>query len=280
MKKNLLGVLMLMLCAFSAQLSAQNYTQNLTDHFQQLLDNSELVQQDINYAITSEHTSTVSGVHHIYFRQVVNGVEVFGTDSSIHVLSNGNTFTTNNQFLSNVMSKLASNAPATLGAIEAVTAFSNHFNYNITDNFLVIETRSNQEFVISRGGVSLSDIPAKLVYHISEGNEDPQIQLAWDVAIEEVSRQNWWNVRIDATSGELLSQNNWIVSCSHDHDHSQDAPLNYHNNLFDIPNYSELVEETAGCTECYDVFAIPTESPLYGPQTTQILPAHLNASPF
>jgi len=281
MKKNLLSALLLMLCALTSQIYAQNHVQNLTDHFQQLLEKNELVQQDINYAITSEHTSTVSGVHHIYFRQVVNGVEVFGTDSSIHVLPNGNTFTANNQFLPNVMLKLASNAPATLSAIEGVTAFVNHFNYNITESFSIIETRSSQEFVVSGGGVSLSDIPAKLVYHIAKGNEDLQIQLAWDIAIEEVSRENWWNVRIDAANGELLSQNNWIVSCSSNHDHSEDAPLNYHNNLFDIPNYSELVEETAaGCSECYDVFAIPTESPLYGPQTTEIAPAFLNASPF
>lgn len=281
MKKNLRNLLVLMLVAITGQLSAQNYTQNLTDHFQQLLDQDELVQQDTNFAITSEHTSNVSGVHHIYFRQVVNGVEVFGTDSSIHVL-NGTTFTSNNQFLPNVMSKLASNAPATLGAVEAVTAFANLFNYNITENLSVIETLSNQSFVVSRGGISLSDIPTKLVYHISESGEDKQIQLAWDVAIEEISRENWWNTRIDAANGELLSQNNWMLSCTNDHDHSSHNVLNYNANLFDIPNYNEIIAEAeaeAGCTECYEVFAIPTESPLYGPRSILVTPA-TSASPF
>jgi extracellular elastinolytic metalloproteinase len=282
MKKNLLSLLLLTFCAITAQISAQSNVQNLTDHFQQLLDNEELVQQDINYAISSEHTSSASGVHHIYFRQVVNSVEVFGTDSSIHILPNGNTLTTNNQFIPNVMSKLASNSPAALGAVEAVTAFANDFNYNITDNVSVIETRSNQEFVLSRGGISLSDIPAKLVYYINDGNEDLQIQLAWDLAIEEVSGQNWWNVRIDASNGAVLSQNNWIVTCSVSHDHSTDEAivLDYNKNLYDIPNYAQVIENAAVPPISYEVIAMPTESPYFGPRTIVTNPANAVASPY
>jgi len=99
-------------CVFSTQLTAQNSSPNLNDHFQQLIENSELLAQDVNYQITSQHTSKVSGVHHIYFRQVANGFEVYGTDSSIHILPNGKTLTSNNNFINNAARRVSDVPPA------------------------------------------------------------------------------------------------------------------------------------------------------------------------
>ena len=36
----------------------------------------------------------------------------------------------------------------------------------------------------------------------------------------------------------------------------------------------------ANCDECYEVFAMPIESPYYGERTIEVQPAYLTASPF
>jgi len=50
------------------------------------------------YVITSEHISSVSGTRHVYLRQAINGLEVFGTESSIHIGENGKIIAFHNNF--------------------------------------------------------------------------------------------------------------------------------------------------------------------------------------
>jgi len=279
MKTKLLCSMLILACVFSTQLTAQNSSPNLNDHFQQLIENSELLAQDVNYQITSQHTSKVSGVHHIYFRQVANGFEVYGTDSSIHILPNGKTLTSNNNFINNAARRV-SDVPPALNAPGALQAAASQLNYNISSGVSILKNKSNKEYMLSDGGISRSSIPAKLVYFKDSNN---QLVLTWDISIEEVSRENWWSVRVDAANGAIVDRVNWMLSCGIEHDHSNDHAeiFDYNANLYDIPNYKELAtEDTAGCSECYEVFALPLESPYYGNRTILTLPANTTASPF
>ncbi|MEZ4875406.1 MAG: hypothetical protein R2793_08145 [Flavobacteriaceae bacterium] len=57
--------------------------------------------QSNEYVITGRHTSSVSGIEHIYLRQAINGIEVAGTDSSIHLDTNGNVISSHDRFITN-----------------------------------------------------------------------------------------------------------------------------------------------------------------------------------
>lgn len=106
--------------------------------------------------------------------------------------------------------------------------------------------------------------------------------LAWDISIESISETNWWSLRIDATTGAIVNKANWMSSCNFDHDHSNDVVnLDFNANLYDIPNYREIEDATqANCTECYEVFALPLESPYYGNRSIVTQVADPIASPF
>ncbi len=46
---------------------------------------NQLIQGKSNtYVITKEHVSSISGIRHVYLRQAINGLEVYGTESSVH----------------------------------------------------------------------------------------------------------------------------------------------------------------------------------------------------
>ena len=49
-----------------------------------------LSSEDVSYELTDFHSSKKSGVQHIYLRQTFNGLEIVGTESSIHYLPQGN----------------------------------------------------------------------------------------------------------------------------------------------------------------------------------------------
>ncbi len=280
MKKATMRMLFSILTIVSTSVMAQDFSQSINQELTQLLENDQLLPSDIQFEMTNEHVSSLSGVQHVYYRQLVNELEVYGTQSSVHMLANGDVLASNNKFVFKTTDRIAQTQPS-MTAIQAVTAVASHFNYTITESIFVLENigGASQEVILSDGGMSLSAIPAKLMYQLDQSDK---LILVWDLSIQEINLQEWWSVRIDANNGDIIDQNNYLVSCAIDHDHSFDnIELNYNKNLFDIPNYKEIVaENAAGCTECYEVFVPPIESPYFGARTTELMPANATASPF
>jgi len=72
--------------------------------------------------------------------------------------------------------------------------------------------------------------------------DDGSVRLAYDLVLRQPN--NWWNVWVDASSGEMLGKSDWIDS------------------------------------ESYEVFALPKDSPNDGPRTVESGVADATASPF
>ena len=89
MKKFTFSLLLCMLTLLTTNVFAQGLSQSIDQQLTQLLEKDDLLPQDIQWAMTSDHISSVSGVHHGYYSQMVNGIQVYGTESSIHLTSNG-----------------------------------------------------------------------------------------------------------------------------------------------------------------------------------------------
>ena len=279
--------LMFVLLMIATSINAQNIQNSIEKEITQLVENKVLSFEDSQWEITSQHTSRVSNVLHVYYHQIFNGIKINGTESSIHLLSNGETLKSNNQFVSNVNQRTVGGTTPSLNAMQAVQSAASYFGYNISEDLSVTERKNNasQQMKLSGGGISLSEIPVKLVYETtSEGN----IVLAWDLSIDEIAQENWWSVSVDAQSGQILRQINWMSSCNFDHDHSlHEDVLNYNKNLYDIPNYGKTTiskninTASAGGNGSYEVFRLPLESPFFGSRTIQTgADADPIASPF
>lgn len=271
--------------AFSSQMIAQNSEPSIDAQMMLLLEDNEITPQDTNWVITDQHTSSASGVEHIYYRQTLNGIEIYGSESSVHLMPNGEVLSASNKFISNIGSRATGGASPSMTAAQAVQSAASYFNYNISSDITVINSRNaSRELVLSDGGISLSPIPAQLVYQM---NQDDELVLAWDISIQEIAQENWWSVRVDASTGAIVDQNNFMSSCNFEHDHSvhEEEILDYNRNLYDIPNYAEAMAEKARLeaegmmVDSYEVFAMPIESPYYGTRTIEVTPAN-SSSPF
>ncbi len=277
-------VFLALLMCVSVSAFAQNVQQAVDQQVNKLLQQNEISAQDTEWVIKDQHTSRTSGVHHVYYRQVINEIEVLGSESSVHLMSNGAVLKANSKFINTQKVKDIASATPTLTPAQAVQSAASHFNYTITEALTEISSLNNpaRETVLSGAGVSLRDIPARLVYHTTEGKK---LRLAWDIAIYSITGTEAWNVFVDAQTGEIMSQVSWMSSCNFDHDHGE-HPLNYNENLYDIPNYGEEVEEApvAVAANTYEVFPVPVESPYYttpeGTRTVVTDPANPIASPF
>jgi extracellular elastinolytic metalloproteinase len=181
-------------------------------------------------------------VTHIYLRQRLEGIEVFNGDININISGDGEVINLGNGFVSDLKDSVNVREPS-LSAIEAVNRAAQHLGLTITEPLVPQEVIGGpaREVVLSDGGISQEDIPVKLMYQ-RQGRG--QVRLAWDMVIGLRNADHWWDLRVDAVTGEVLAQNDLIV-----HD-------------------------------TYRVYALPLENPNDGPRTLEVDPADLSASPY
>lgn len=277
-----LQIICFIIMIFSMTVHSQEIQVNVNNYLQKISQAKQLSADDISQLIiTKQHISSISNVHHIYFRQAKNGLEINGTESSIHVLENGRLLTEHLNFIQNLNQKSIGSYTPTLSAVEAVTHAASQLGYALSESLQVISTSKGVDYqsVISKGGISLSDIPVKLMLHKLE-NES--IILVWDLSIQALNKTEWYSVRIDATTGQIIDKVNWMTSCNFTHEEGDHTHM-----TSDFVEESEVNEtmlsvksSNMSLTGSYEVVAMPIESPLYGGRSIEVNAAHTTASPF
>ena len=235
--------------------------------------------QEENYVVTAEHVDRVSGIYHRYLRQAINGIEVYGTESSVHRDRNGKIVMEDNSFIPNIESTIVGSATSSITAAEAINRIAQQMDYSVS-GLEEIErgNTATQRSKFNGAGISTSAIPAKLMYYYREGIGTV---LVWEIAIEEISSSDYWNFRVDASTGTIIDKDNFTVSCisNEDHDHSaisSDLKDSEEKLIYTVENSPSLLVGS------YNVIALPDESPQHGSLGRQVVvnPDNVTASPF
>ncbi|WP_299763992.1 T9SS-dependent M36 family metallopeptidase [uncultured Dokdonia sp.] len=261
--------------AFTALTNAQDYSTIIRDHLQANTSSLEVTDQDVSdLKIQDEVFSQKSTTTHVYATQRVNNIEVFNGNvnvafrdgSIIHVASN---------LQRDIASRVNAVSPV-LTPVQAASSAATSLGLG-NSNFSLNQTISSQQFVLTQGGVSLEEVPVKLVY---QPMEDNTIKLAWDLSIHTTDTKHWYSVRVDALNGQILQQHDWVVSCTFEsHNHNSIGTSNQNNSDFSMTKNTAVASELlAG--EQYNVFALPLESPSHGDESIVVEPQDLVASPF
>lgn len=242
-------------------------------------------QKDGSFVITNENISRNSGVRNIYLRQAINGLEVYGTESSVHFDKTGKVLVENNRFLKDIQGTLK-NSSQGISAKQAVISVANQMGYTLS-NLQEIKNIGgiSKAVVFNKASISSEDIPVKLMYYY---NERTGTQLVWDLSIAENKSSDWWNFRVDASTGKIIDKNNWTVSCNilgdhKDHSHttsSNTAPFVGPMRAPGNNNTALSSTNVAPPAASYRVFAMPIENPNYGTRTLVTNPENLTASPY
>ena len=273
--KNYYSPILAVLLLVAGSLTAQDYTSLLKSNLMSSRSSEGMTTQDLKeLTIYNQSTNRRSGVEHVYAIQKHNGVEIFNAVISA-AFRGEELIHTGDNLQVNIASRVRNNTPV-LTPIQAATSAASLLGAGKA-SFTTLKTKSSQEVVLDKGGVSLDDVPVKLVYHSTEENE---LRLAWDLSIHMPNGENLYSVRVDADNGEILSQHDWIFKCSFG-DHSQKTANHTTNHKSkSLFGFSEETSNTALAGEQYNVFALPLQNPLEGPNTIVTDPQDLDASPF
>ena len=233
--------------------------------------------------VTDQYTSEHTGTTHIYLRQQWQGLPVVSTVTSINVAADGSIINLYTNFVSNLGTRVVTQV-ADLTAEEAVHAAARAVGLVVSEPLTVQEQIGGvaQELVFSTGGISLEPIPARLVYQPIVGGA---VRLAWAVEIYELSSQHWWNIRVDAVTGEALAQNDYVVS--ENWGESGHAAASQPTTLTSTTSQGAAASQSPLAPDSYRVYAMPIVSPIYttpappaDARTVVTNPANALASPY
>ena len=204
-------------------------------------DLSDLVIQD-------DYRTAHNGLRHLFLRQRWQGIEVWNGDIAVHMNVGGEPVKVNN----GTWSRMAKRVNTTMPVITAQNALARVLRANGIDDVPVFSgyDADAREHVFN--GAAYSGEPVRVKLCFQPGLD--RLLLAWNVSHYTPDGTHWWNVRIDALTGQELDRNDWVVSCGAEHAHGEEAP------------------PAPAAPNDYNVLPLPVESPIHGSRALRNAP--------
>ena len=154
--------------------------------------------------VSSETTSEHNGVKHLYLRQRHRGIDINGADVNFNIARDGRIISMGGRFVGNVAASASAPTPSR-DAIAATRAAAAALRLRTTARIRIAERKGGpaHETVLTGGGISMTPIPARLVYH---SVTPTTLRLAWQLEIQEPGGQHWWVMTVDAASLAILNK--------------------------------------------------------------------------
>ncbi|MCA0131042.1 T9SS-dependent M36 family metallopeptidase [Winogradskyella alexanderae] len=276
MKKNYFGFAWLFMLLFVSQISfsqaaleESEFGTLIIDYLKYNKEELNLETADIEDIVVRDSYQDDAGVNYIYLNQTYQGIDIFNAISTV-VVKDNKVFYYANRFMNDIANKINTNT-ASQSPESAIYALANHFELGMVNGLVQLEKTGNT-YVYSKAGISQRDINVELVYAPTNDG----LTLAWDVVVFANDNSHWYSVRIDATNNDIITINDFLLTCTFEKDHThldQEEEMNFYNQM--ISPSSVLVDGAS-----YNVFALPAESPNHGPRQLVVNPASPVASPF
>jgi len=264
---------MLILAFTISQTLAQQNLKLLSNHLKLEAEKNNWLPSDITeYNITDQYKDNITGIEHVYIQQkyhdiiVYNAISVFAIkDNKVGYFKAG--------LIKNLAKLVNSDIPKILPE-EAIKFALIHHDKQVTSiSKLMQQNSSLNQYFYSLPDFSNRNIKVQLVYRNTENN----VLLAWDVSIDMINENHWWNIRVDALTGKFIDENDYTVECVF----GNNAISNFNGNDETDSYFAiESVPPTPVTFPSYNVFAFPLEAPSFGNRVLLTNPGSLSASPY
>jgi len=247
--------------------------------------------QDVaDVRVVDEYHTEGLNVTHVWVQQQHLGIPVFNALFGLHVSDKGEVQHLGHRFESNLAQRTNTHLPA-LSAAKALEMAMLHLGFEGFEVPGLRQKINDRNWVFEGGAISRSDIPVSICY---EPGADGRIRLAWTLLIDQANSSDYWNLRMDALTGQVIGKLNHTVYCSpagasakasHAHHHAGEVcettqQTNNQQLNNSTPQQLHNPPPPSGDGSKYRVFPFPTESPSHGSHVVVSEPADPVASPY
>ncbi|MFN8267217.1 MAG: M36 family metallopeptidase [Chitinophagales bacterium] len=245
----------------------------LTEHQKEI----NLSTQDIqDLILLKDYYDEYSKINRVWFQQTAYGIPLKSGMVSVHYM-NGKVVNITNSGVLDLKKQINSIVP-TLSAKDAVAKAASNVGVSAI-GAIELQSKENAVYIFKPvSGVSNIEIHAELL--LVKDKQD-NVQLCWEVQFHSLDEYNFWNIDIDAKNGNLINKYDQVLHCDFGRGGFLSAADNTNTRL-DTPGSTNggtdpVAQVMAGS---YRVYAIPTESPVYGPRQLLTNPDNPDASPY
>lgn len=164
------------------------------------------------FVVTDRRESDHTGVTHLALRQTFGGLEVSNGECLVSVDADGRVLAVHDRFSPTPPTSGTTPGLDATGALHAAAA---HLGLVVAQSVEVLQAtdRPDRLTLLGDAGIALEPIRARLVFHAEReatGVAPRAVRLAWNVVIREKTRRHWWSLDVDAFTGDVLSQADWV----------------------------------------------------------------------
>lgn len=259
----------LLLTAALTTLYAQKKASSVRDIIRTELVQKGFDEEDLSDLVLRDDYSSHNGqITHSFFRQRYAGIEIYNADIAVHRMADGSVLHMTQRAERNLSKRANATSPG-MSPEQALSKVLAEEELNFDMPIKVDENPSRKQYIYDGAQFSNEAVKVQLMYQPTED----ALLLAWEVSYYLPNGKHWWNIRVDANSGEELSRNDWVVECVFDgpdhscHDHES--------GMMEMP-------KAVAAPNDYNVYPWPLESPSHGPRSIRNAPWNdaPTASPF
>ncbi len=158
--------------------------------------------------ISSSYTDASTGIEYAYLQQNYQQLRVYNNIVTL-AFRNDRLLHHSGRFVPNIR-ELGLDATPGVQPASALVTSARHLNLGTP---LLLQTKANRfqiehKVVFDKDRIAKKDIETELLWVEDEAGK---VHLAWNVNIDVAGSADWWNVRVDARSGEVVNKDNWTV---------------------------------------------------------------------
>lgn len=244
-------------------------------HIQTMAPSWQLIASDYEGIVLSSEATSMQGITYLYLNQAYQDIPIRNAMAVI-VIKDGKVVSDQHNFVQNVESKI--NAKAfKKGADEAIVQAAQHLGIALRGRPVMQGRTNDGKLVFDIPELTQEPIIAELKYEMVED----RLILVWNLSMDMKSGSDYWDMNIDAVTGDFVSKFNYTIYCHHpehaftNHDNCE---AGHRHNI----EQGSVLAPTASPTSIaqYNVFALPTESPIHGPRKLVGDEQYIAASPY
>ena len=161
----------------------------------------------LELAVKSRAVVRRTGVTHLVLQQQIDGIDVFKASVTASVDASGRLLVLGDRLVRGLRPRTTERR-ARISPDRAVSSVAAHLGLEPEAPLASLRRPGGRSraVVFAATGLSRDEIPVKLEFV----ETDDRVALAWNVVIRTPNGRHWWNIHVDASSGEVLRQDDWI----------------------------------------------------------------------